>query len=284
VWTASFSLTCCSATSTRYAAELARDGDDAAVTLDRLLRNLDEALAAEAPGSKMPLEPPLPRLTAIQSLGVPPRRSFLLTPEDIANVELPRAMIGGYNREAIDDLLDRIVMDVRARVDERDSLEAEVRRLKEALSKSEVLERERVEAQEATRRECELMLKEARRQADEILNAAENETAARVEALKRVERVHGLMRVELRKLLGAMLEELSTPSKVVREALKDRQLAEDLQHITRRAIEAGAAPVPVGSGEPGVPTAEAPDETLPATTTSRLPERITHWTSHDPGE
>src|SRR5262249_36518183 len=28
-------------------------------------------------------EPPLPRLTPIESLGVPPRRSFLLTPEDI---------------------------------------------------------------------------------------------------------------------------------------------------------------------------------------------------------
>lgn len=190
------------------------------------------------------LEPPLPRLTPIESLGVPPRRSFLLTPEDIENVELPRATIGGYNREAIDDLLRRILMDVRARVDERDSLEAEVRRLEEALSVSELMERERVDAQEATRRECELLLKEARRQADEILNAAENETAARVEALERVERVHSLVRADLRKLLGAMLEEVSTPSNVVREALKDRQLAEDLRHITRRAIGAGDAPVP----------------------------------------
>lgn len=228
----------------------------------------------------MPLEPSLPVPTAIESPGFPPRRPFLLTPEDLEDIDLPRARIGGYNRAAIDDLLGRILIDMRTRVGERDLLEAEVRRLKEAAAESELLQKDRLEMHEATKRECDHMLKEARRQADEIRNAAENETAARVEALKRIERVHSLVRVELRKLLGAMLEELSTPSKVVREALKDRQLAEDLEHITRRAIEAGAAATPERSGEAGVTT----DETLPATTTSRLPERIIPWTSHTPDE
>jgi cell division septum initiation protein DivIVA len=172
---------------------------------------------------------------------------------------------------------------MRALLEERDVLEAEVRQLKEALSVRELLKTERLDEEEATRRECELMLEEARRQADEILRTAENETDARVEALERIERVHGLVRVELRKLLGAMLDELSTPSEVVRETLKDRQLTEDLQRITRRAIEAGP-PVPDRSEEPGVPTGEAPDETLAAPTTSRLPERITRWTSHGPDE
>lgn len=222
----------------------------------------------------------LPVPTAIESPGVPPRRPILLTPEDLENIDLPRARIGGYNRAATDDLLGHILIDMRTRVDERDFLEAEVLRLKEAVTESELLQRDRLEMHEATKRECDLMLKEARRQADEIRIAAENETAARVEALKRIERVHSLVRVELRKLLGAMLEELSTPSKVVREALKDRQLAEDLEHITRRAIEAGAAATPERSGEAGVTT----DEALPATTTSCLPERITLWTSHTPDE
>ena len=198
-------------------------------------------------------------------------------------MELPRARIGGYNREAIDDILGRISTNMRALLEERDGLEAEVRQLKEALSVRELLKTERLDKEEATRRECELMLEEARRQADEILKTAENETDARVEALERIERVHGLVRVELRKLLGAMLDELSTPSEVVRETLKDRQLTEDLQRITRRAIEAGP-PVPDGSEEPGVPTGETPDETLAAPTTSRLPERITRWTSHGPDE
>lgn len=200
------------------------------------------------------------------------------------HVELPRARIGGYKREAIDDLVGRMLTDIRGLVEEREALEAEVRRLREALSVSERLQTERVNEQEEARRECELMLKKARTHADRIVRAAEKETAARVEALERVERVHGLVRVELRRVLGAMLEELSTPSRVVREALNDRQLAQDLQHITRKAIEAGAPSAPDSSPAPGAPYGDAPDETLPATVTSRLPERITHWTSHDPGE
>jgi cell division septum initiation protein DivIVA len=216
-------------------------------------------------------------VAAIESLG-DPRRSFLLTPEDIEHVELPRARIGGYNREATHDLLGRLLMDMRAVVNERDVLEAEVTQLKEALTVRERLQTERVEAEEATRRECELVLKKARAQAQRILSAAEKETAARVEALTRVERVHSLVRVELRKVLGAMLEEVSTPSTVVRDALKDRQLADDLQHITRKAIEAGAPSVP-DSPESGVSLGETQDEILPATATPRLPARITDWTS-----
>jgi cell division septum initiation protein DivIVA len=172
--------------------------------------------------------------------------------------------------------LDHVVSELRTVIAGRDRLEAEVRRLQEAVVASDA-------AKETTTRECELMLTEARRQADEIRSSAEQEVDARREALERVETVHRLIRVELRKVLGAMLEELTTPSAVVREALKDRRLAEDLRQITRKAIE--AAPSPDQLEEPRVSPDEGADETLPATAAARpLPERMTHWTSYDRDE
>jgi cell division septum initiation protein DivIVA len=196
----------------------------------------------------------------------------LLTPEDIQTAALPRATIRGYDRRSTDDLLRRIASDTRALLDERCLLEEEVRRLKEELT-----QRERVmEMQETAKRECDLILKKARRQADKILDTAAKETVARVEALKRVEEVHGLVRVELRTLLGAMLEALNAPSDVVRESLKNPRLAEDLQRITRAAFEASAVAAPDISAESEVD--ESVEEDLSAPKTSRLVERVTGWT------
>jgi hypothetical protein len=126
-----------------------------------------------------------------------------------------------------------------------------VKRLKHQLTRSERVilqgwaltptQAEIREMQETAEHECYLILKKAREQADKIRRTAEKETVARVEALKRVERVHGLARIELRTMLGAMLEALNSPSDVVRESLKDPQLMEDLQSITRAAVGANTA-------------------------------------------
>jgi hypothetical protein len=161
------------------------------------------------------------------------RTSELLRPEDIETADLPRAMLGGYDRRRTDDLLRRIASGIRGLLHEQSLLEEQVQRLEDELARSErvILQRE---------------------QADEILRTAEKETVARVEALKRVERVHGLVRVELRTMLGAMLEALNSPSDVVRESLKDPHLMEDLQSITRAAVEAGTTATPNVAAESGV--------------------------------
>jgi len=132
-----------------------------------------------------------------------------------------------------------------------------VRRLQVELTRSQLTQSERVEMQETAKRECDLILKKARGQADKIRNTAEKETVARVEAVKRVEEVQGLLRAELRTLLTAMLEALSSPSDIIRESLKNPQLAEDLQSITRAAVGASAVAVPHISADSGVDLDEA---------------------------
>jgi hypothetical protein len=132
-----------------------------------------------------------------------------------------------------------------------------VRRLQVELTRSQLAQRERVGMQETAKRECDLILKKARGQADKIRKTAEKETVARVEALKRVEEVQGLLRVELRTLLSAMLEALKSPSDVVRESLKDPQLVEDLKSITTAAVGVSAVAVPDISAESGVDLDEA---------------------------
>jgi hypothetical protein len=132
-----------------------------------------------------------------------------------------------------------------------------VRRLQVELTRSQLTQSERVEMQETAKRECDLILKKARGQADKIRNTAEKETVARVEALRRVEAVQGLLRVELRTLLTAMLEALNSPSDIGRESLKNPQLAEDLQSITRAAVGASAVAVPDISADSGVDLDEA---------------------------
>ena len=236
---------------------------------------------------------------AIESPASEGRRPSV-TPEEIEAVDLRRARIGGYDRRSTDELLRQIAVEVRALLEERGLLEAEVRRLKETLIQRELTESGRViEMQEAAKRECDLFLKKARRQAYKIRDRSAKETAGRVEALKRVEVAHGLVRAELRTLLGAMLEMLNVPSGVVRESLKNRRLIEDLHRITSAAAEANAVAAPgITSAAAEANAVAAPDvsadfeveieeteeEHLPAPRASQLTGRITEWTAHSHGE
>jgi cell division septum initiation protein DivIVA len=216
----------------------------------------------------------------------------LLTPEDIEAVDLRRARIGGYDRRSTDELLRHVVADLRALLDERGLLEDEVLRLKETIRQRELTEHERViEMKEAAKRECELILRKARRQADKIRNASAKETIVRVDALKRVEVAQGLVRAELRTLLGAMLEMLSAPSEAARESLKNHRLMEDLDRITNAAAEANAVAAPHVSADSEVDIEETEEELvieeseerLPALRASQLAGRVTEWTSHTHG-
>jgi hypothetical protein len=167
-------------------------------------------------------------------------------------------MLGGYDRRRTDDLLRSIASGIRALMRERSLLEEEVWRLEEEVVRLK---------NELTRSE-QLILE--REQADEIRRTTERETVARVEALNRVERVHGLVRVELRTMLIAMLEALSRPSDVVRESLKDPQLTEDLQRITRAAVGASTAAALNVAAESGVDLDDAvQDLPVNASTTER---------------
>jgi len=170
----------------------------------------------------------------------------VLTPDEIEAAHLPRAAMGGYDRGITDAFLRRIARDVETILQERSLLEEEVRRLRRelvneqpqllpssALAAAEEMIRE---LQEAAQRECALVLEKAREHAETIRVAAERDATERLDALRRVEEVHALVRSEVRALLAALLEQIDTPSTAIRAALKQPQLLEDLHRATRGAI------------------------------------------------
>ena len=175
----------------------------------------------------------------------------MLRPDEIEAAHLPRAAMGGYDRGITDALLRRIARDVETLLQERSLLEEEVRRLRRelvneqpqllpssALAAAEEMIRD---LQDATQRECALVLEKAREHAERVRAAAEREAAERLDALQRVEQVHALVRGEVRTLLVSLLEQLDTPSTAIRAALKQPQLLEDLQRAMRGAIANGDA-------------------------------------------
>jgi cell division septum initiation protein DivIVA len=149
----------------------------------------------------------------------------VLTPEEIETANLPRATLGGYDRATTDELLQRVVGELRRVRDERVLLDQEITRLR----------RELRDVRESSHHEREVMMAAAQR-------AAEQDASARIEALERVEKVHALVRGELRTVLRTMLDALETPSQALQEALKDRRLVDDLQRITRSTVAAAQPP------------------------------------------
>jgi cell division septum initiation protein DivIVA len=140
-----------------------------------------------------------------------------ISEQDI-NVDLPRALVGGIKRDAVEDLLRQIARDYRR-------LEAENARLWQTLEGFEhrpkeprqgersedmsaivlsLAQRAARELRESTRDECELMLKKARVQADRI----ERELDTSVAELEEIEALRSELCDQLRSSLDSLLRTL----------------------------------------------------------------------------
>jgi cell division initiation protein len=135
-----------------------------------------------------------------------------LTPVEIKHIRLGRALIGGYRRAVVDQLLDDVAEsfeDVwRDRADLADKvehLEQELVRFREleALLRTTLVSAERAsqELKEQARRESELVLSEAHAEAREVMRRAHAEREHLVSEARRV-----------RALLRAALEALEDPA------------------------------------------------------------------------
>jgi cell division initiation protein len=131
-----------------------------------------------------------------------------LTPVEIRHVRLGRALVGGYRRGAVDELLEEIVdsfEDVwRDRADLSDKvehLEQELVRFREleALLRTTLVSAERAsqELKEQARRETELVVSEAHAEAREITRRAH---AEREWLLAEARRIRALLRSALEPL------------------------------------------------------------------------------------
>jgi cell division initiation protein len=145
-----------------------------------------------------------------------------LTPLDIHNKEFTRRL-RGYDEDEVNDYLDQIIKDFEALIRENKELKAEIETLQERLNHfanlEETLSKTIIVAQEAadevknnSKKEAQLIIKEAEKNADRIINdalAKSRKIALEVEELKKQASIY---RARFRTLVEAQLELLSQDS------------------------------------------------------------------------
>ena len=141
---------------------------------------------------------------------------MVLSPLDIHNKEFTRGF-RGYNEDEVNEFLDQIIKDYEITIREKKQLEKEVAELNEkvnhfiniedTLNKSIVVAQETAEELKANaRKESKLIIKEAEKNADRIINEALSESrkiAMETEELKRQAKV---FRTRLKMLVEAQLD------------------------------------------------------------------------------
>jgi len=143
-----------------------------------------------------------------------------LTPLDIHNKEFSKAF-RGYDEDEVNEFLDQIIKDLEIILKEKRELEEKVASISEKLSHftniEETLSKSILVAQETAeevktnaRKEAQLILKEAEKNADRIINeslAKSRKFSLEIEELKKKAAVY---RIRFRSLLEAQLEMLDS--------------------------------------------------------------------------
>jgi cell division initiation protein len=145
-----------------------------------------------------------------------------LTPLDIHNKEFSRSF-RGYNEDEVNEFLDQIIKDYEAQIRENKELQSQIQSIQERLTHftniEETLSKTIIVAQEAadevrsnSKKEAQLNLKEAEKNADRIINEAltrSRKIAMEIDELKKQATVY---RTRFRTLLEAQLEILNNES------------------------------------------------------------------------
>ena len=141
-----------------------------------------------------------------------------LTPVEIRHVQLPRRTFG-YDRKAVDSLLEEIAASFetvwRERADLRDEvedLEGELTRQREleGALRSTLLSAERLadDVRGQAHREAEVIVAEARARARDVTSGAENERERIAGEIRRLRSLHADLRTDYRAFLLAALDRL----------------------------------------------------------------------------
>jgi len=141
-----------------------------------------------------------------------------LTPLDIHNKEFKRTM-RGYNEDEVNDFLDRVIKDYEALIrqnkelDERCSqMEDQVKQfrlMEDSLGKSIMLAQETAEElKQNARKEAQLVIREAEKNADRIVQDALNKARKTALELDEVRKQAAVFRARFRSLLQAQSEML----------------------------------------------------------------------------
>ena len=143
-----------------------------------------------------------------------------LTPLDIHNKEFKRSM-RGYNEDEVNDFLDRIIKDYEALIRQNKELEERsahmeeqikhFRSMEDSLSKSIMLAQETAEEVKTNaRKEAQLVIREAEKNADRIVQDALNKARSSAVELDEVRRQAAIFRARFRSLMQAQFEMLES--------------------------------------------------------------------------
>jgi len=140
----------------------------------------------------------------------------VLTPLDIHNKEFTRGF-RGYNEDEVNEFLDQIIKDYEMTIREKKKLEKEVKELsekvdhfeniEETLNKSIVVAQETAEELKANaRKESKLIIKEAEKNADRIINEALGKSRKITMEIEELQRQANVFRTRLKMLIEAQLD------------------------------------------------------------------------------
>lgn len=141
-----------------------------------------------------------------------------LTPVDISNKEFP-VRVRGYDRDAVDDFLDRVVQEFEQLIRENASLREQITSLTERLEQYQNLEQTinrtlvlaeqaAEEIKESARREADLLLNQTRAQVERMLENGQAKTRQIMTDNSDLIRVIETLRSQVRALLQSQLEAL----------------------------------------------------------------------------
>ncbi|MBO1005528.1 DivIVA domain-containing protein [Pseudogracilibacillus auburnensis] len=141
---------------------------------------------------------------------------MVLSPVDIHNKEFTRGF-RGYNEDEVNEFLDQIIKDYEITIREKKDLEKEVEKLNEkvshfiniedTLNKSIVIAQETAEELKANaRKESKLIIKEAEKNADRIINEALGQSRKIAIEMEEIKRQAKVFRTRLKMLIEAQLD------------------------------------------------------------------------------
>lgn len=143
-----------------------------------------------------------------------------LSPLDIHNKEFSRSF-RGYDEDEVDDFLERIIQDYEALIRQNKDLEEKMDQyaerlrhftnIEESLGKSIVVAQETAEEVKANaRKEAQLIIKEAEKNADRIISESLNKSRKIAQDIEEIQKNASIFRARFRSLIQAQLEMLES--------------------------------------------------------------------------
>lgn len=140
-----------------------------------------------------------------------------LTPLDVHNKEFPKRTFGGLDKDAVDEFLDQVVVELDRLIKENDRLKIQseqldakldqYRTLEETINRTLIVAQETAEEVKASaKKNADLIIQEARLQAERIIETGQVKARRIMEENADLVRASNVLRSQVRSLLQAQLE------------------------------------------------------------------------------